>query len=102
MDEGALELVWTTEVVVDGVAASRSWNYVVRVSSPEFGVDDPDGSVMDVRWFSPGDAVRLLREVPYPPLAVPSAGFLADGVRADWAFTLRGETWSWELSKVQG
>ena len=101
-DEGALELVWTTEVIADAVTVSRSWNYVVRVSSPEFAVDDPDGSVTDVRWFSPTDAVPLLREVPYPPLAVPSVGFLADGVRADWAFTVTGETWSWELPKVQG
>lgn len=101
-DEGVLDLVWTTAVVADGVMMSRSWNYAVLVSSREFAVDDPDGSVMDVRWFSPADAVRLLREVPYPPLAVPSVGFLADGVRADWAFTLTGETWSWELPKVQG
>ncbi|WP_405069675.1 NUDIX hydrolase [Kribbella sp. NBC_01510] len=102
VDADALELVWTTHAVEAGRTLSRSWNYVVSVSDPSFAIDDPDGSVMDAQWFSRADAVRLLRHVPYPPIAVPTVGYLADGVRADWTFTLAAESWRWEFPKVQG
>src|SRR5690242_5263785 len=73
---GELELLWTTRTVVDGRATSRSWNYLVRVADPTFAVDDPDGSVMEVRWFTPEDAARALEQMPYPPIAVPAVHYL--------------------------
>ena len=102
VDADGLKLVWTTHAVEGGRTLSRSWNYVVSVNDPTFAIDDPDGSVMEARWFSREDAVRLLRQVPYPPIAVPAVGYLADGVRADWTFDLTGESWGWEFPKVQG
>ncbi|TDO62573.1 8-oxo-dGTP diphosphatase [Kribbella sp. VKM Ac-2571] len=92
-----LELAWTTRTVVDGRATSQSWNYMVDVSEPAFAVDDPDGSVMEVRWFPVKDAVRLLCDLPYPPIAVPAVDYLTHGIRGrNWGFTLAGEVWSWE------
>ena len=93
---GELELVWTTRTVVDGRATSRSWNYVVEVADPAFAVDDPDGSVMEVRWFSPEDAVRALEQLPYPPISVPAVHYLTTGeVGRDWIFTHDAGSWSW-------
>ncbi|MGW7679193.1 NUDIX hydrolase [Kribbella sp. NPDC054772] len=93
-----LELVWTTQVLVDGRVTSRSWNYVVDVQDPAFAIDDPDGSVTDARWFAAQDAVRALERMPYPPIAVPAVDYLLNGVPGrDWIFTVDGENWSWEV-----
>ena len=95
--EADLSLVWTTQVLIGGRVTSRSWNYVVDVQDPAFAIDDPDGLVMEVRWFSAEDAVRRLSQLPYPPIAVPAIDYLTYGVRRqDWTFTLDGETWSWD------
>ncbi|NUR98181.1 MAG: NUDIX hydrolase [Kribbellaceae bacterium] len=93
---GELELVWTTRTVVDGRIPSRSWNYVAEVADPTFAVDDPDGSVMDVRWFEPADAVRALEQLPYPPIAVPAVHYLRTGeVGREWVFTHAAGSWSY-------
>jgi 8-oxo-dGTP diphosphatase len=93
--EEDLELVWTTHAVVDERPTSQSWNYVVKVQDPTFAVDDPDGSVLEVRWFTPDDAVQALKQVPYPPIAVPAVHYLTNrGPRRDWIFTLAEGTWS--------
>jgi 8-oxo-dGTP diphosphatase len=102
VDAAALELAWTTHAVERGRTLSRSWNYVVSVSDPTFAIDDPDGSILEAQWFAREAAVRLLRQVPCPPIAVSAAGYLADGVRADWTFELSGESWGWKLPKVHG
>ena len=95
--EADLELVWTTEVWTGGRVTSRSWNYLVNVQNPAFAIDDPDGSVMEVRWFSPEDAVRQLSQLPYPPIAAPAIDYLTYGVRRqEWTFTLDGVDWSWD------
>ncbi|MFF0265530.1 NUDIX hydrolase [Kribbella sp. NPDC004536] len=91
-----LGLVWTTRTVVDGRATSRSWNYLVDVEDPAFAVDDPDGSVMEVRWFGPEDAVRALAQVPYPPISVPAVHYLTTGdAGRDWTFTQTAGHWTW-------
>lgn len=93
---GDLELVWTTRTIADGRATSRSWNYLVDVTDPAFAVDDPDGSVMEVRWFPLPDAVRLLAAMPYPPISVPAVDYLTHGVPGrNWVFTLTDGSWSW-------
>jgi 8-oxo-dGTP diphosphatase len=93
---GELELVWTTRTIADGRATSRSWNYLVEVADPAFAVDDPDGSVLEVRWFPVPEAVRLLGEMPYPPIAVPAVDYLTSGMAGrSWVFTLSGGAWSW-------
>jgi 8-oxo-dGTP diphosphatase len=92
-----LAQVWTTQVLTDGRVTSRSWNYAVDVRDAAFAIDDPDGSVMEVRWFSVEDAVQRLRQLPYSPIAVPAIDYLTYGVRRpDWTFMLDGETWSWD------
>ncbi|WP_371405597.1 NUDIX hydrolase [Kribbella sp. NBC_00662] len=95
--EADLSLVWTTQVSVGGRVSSRSWNYVADVRDPAFAIDDPDGSVMEVRWFSAEDAVRRLGRLPYPPIAVPAIDYLTYGARRqEWTFTSDGENWSWD------
>ncbi|MER7251817.1 NUDIX hydrolase [Kribbella sp. NPDC000426] len=94
--ETDLALVWTTRAVVDGRVTSESWNYVVDVQDATFAIDDPDGTVTDARWFSAEDAVRQLRELPYPPIAVPAIDYLTYGARPqDWTFTSDDGNWSW-------
>jgi len=96
VDEEALELVWRTISTVDGEAANKSWNYVVSVGDPSFCIDDPDGYITDARWFPVEDAVRLLRQLPYPPLAVPSSHFLQTAERLVWNFTPADDgQWGW-------
>lgn len=93
-DADQLELVWTTRTTVDGRATSRSWNYVVEVSDPAFAIDDPDGSVMDVRWFNPEEAVRALEQLPHPPIAVPAVHYLTTGEAGrDWIFNQVAGSW---------
>jgi 8-oxo-dGTP diphosphatase len=94
--EADLELVWTTHTVVDGRPASRSWNYVVDVDDPKFAIGDPDGLVTQARWFPPEDAVRMLEQLPYPPIAVPAVHYLTHGIRGcAWTFTLTNDNWTW-------
>lgn len=93
--EEKLELVWTTQTVVDGRTTSQSWNYTVATQDPTFAVNDPDGSVTDVQWFTTDDAVRALEQLPYPPLAVPAVHYLTTGEPGrDWVFTQTAGRWS--------
>jgi 8-oxo-dGTP diphosphatase len=53
---------------------------------------------MDVQWVPVADAVRLLGEMPYPPIAVPAVDYLTHGVGGrEWGFTLDRDVWSWEV-----
>ncbi|ADB31348.1 NUDIX hydrolase [Kribbella flavida DSM 17836] len=76
--EHDLALIWTTTVICRQQTLSRSWNYAVEAPVPHFAVDDPDGSVLEVRWFPLEEAARLVRQVPYPPISVPAAAYLDD------------------------
>ena len=72
---------------------SRAWNYRAEVPTGEFLIDDPDGSVREVRWFPVAEAVALMEKLPYLPLAQPVAHALRhpeDGV-ARWTFTFDQE-----------
>jgi 8-oxo-dGTP diphosphatase len=55
-----------------------------------FVIDDPDGSVQEARWFPRAEAVELLRQVPYPPIAITAVAYLTGVVGAvtTWVFTL--------------
>jgi 8-oxo-dGTP diphosphatase len=102
-DEDELELVWTTRTVVGGEVGGRSWNYVVDVDDPAFAIDDPDGSVLEARWFTPADAVRAIGQVPYPPIAVPAVHYLTHGSRGrDWQFTSAADGWTWDVTDPDG
>ena len=93
----ALRLVWTTSVTRAGEAPFQSWNYVATVTDPTLRVDDPDGTVTEAAWFSPQDAVQLLHQVPYPPIAVPALAYLQTAAHAAWTFTLSDtDDWTWQ------
>jgi 8-oxo-dGTP pyrophosphatase MutT (NUDIX family) len=67
---------------------SRAWNFTVVVDDPSLEVSDPDGLIQDARWFSPEEAVRLLRELPYRPLSEPAVAILTGQVPrgAHWEY----------------
>lgn len=76
-------------------------------ADPEFCVDDPDGSVTDVQWFPLREGLRLLREVPYPPLSIPAVAYLGRVAEPPmaWTFTLAEDAdverrWSWRSSVI--
>ncbi len=96
LNAASLHLIWRTTVVVDGEeVTSNSWNYATTVEDDTLAVDDPDGAILEARWFPPTEAAALLTSLPYPPLAVPAVAYLETGEPLDWTFTCTDNTWSW-------
>ncbi|MDX2972814.1 NUDIX hydrolase [Kribbella solani] len=93
-----LHLAWTTRVEVDGTLTSRSWNYLTDVDDPTFAINDPDNSVLEARWFTYADAIEALKNMPYPPIAVPAIHYLTNGTQLNWHFTQTNNTWTWTLT----
>lgn len=82
-----LELKTTTSAVVDGNHV-HSWNFDIEVDDPTVRVQDPDGLVQEVRWFTVDEAVARLRLLPYRPLAEPAIATLTTEPSATthWTF----------------
>ncbi|MDE0777147.1 MAG: NUDIX hydrolase [Nocardioides sp.] len=59
---------------------SLAWNFTTLIGNPGLAVDDPDGLVLEARWFTRGEAVALLRRLPYRPLCEPVVAYLTDSV----------------------
>jgi 8-oxo-dGTP diphosphatase len=72
---------------------NRAWNFTVDVDDPTLGIRDPDGVIEEARWFSAGQATRLLRALPYRPLSEPSVALLTCEVRpgTHWAYASPAE-----------
>lgn len=66
----------------------RAWNHVVEVATSDLRVDDPDGIIREARWFALDEAIALLTDLPYPPLAEPAVAYLRGDVPPGhhWAF----------------
>lgn len=88
-------LVAATDLLLHGTSAvvgpgkvSRAWNFTIDVDDPTLDVRDPDGLIQDARWFSPHEATKLLRELPYRPLSEPVLAILTGTVQpgAHWAY----------------
>jgi 8-oxo-dGTP diphosphatase len=80
----------STMVVTDlsGEVRSQAWNFTVDVEATELQHDDPN--VREARWFNVEEAVDLLTELPYPPIAEPAVAFLR-GIAppgSSWRFML--------------
>jgi 8-oxo-dGTP diphosphatase len=78
---GDLELRCTSSVATAD-RVSRAWNFIGDVQDPTLSVDDPDGLIQEARWFTPDEAVRLLRVLPYRPLWEPAVAILSGEVEA--------------------
>ena len=80
----------STMVLTDmsGSVTSQAWNFTVEVEATELGHDDPN--VRAARWFSREEAVALLAELPYPPIAEPAIAYLRGSAPtgAAWQFAL--------------
>ena len=67
---GDLHLVGTSSTKDQG-RCSLAWNFTAVIRDPRLVVDDPDGLVLEARWFTQDEAVALLEELPYRPLREP-------------------------------
>jgi 8-oxo-dGTP diphosphatase len=80
----------STMVLTDtsGSVRSQAWNFTVDVDGSDLRPEDP--SVRDARWFARDEAVDLLTELPYPPIAEPAVAYLrgAAAPGSAWRFTL--------------
>jgi ADP-ribose pyrophosphatase YjhB (NUDIX family) len=56
--------------------AARAWNFVTHVEDDALTVNDPDGLILEAKWFRRSEAVALLSRLPYRPLAAPVVAFL--------------------------
>jgi 8-oxo-dGTP diphosphatase len=103
-------LVASTDVVgPDGSVLTAASNFVADDVTGPFAIDDPDGSVLEARWFPRAEAIQLVRQVPYPPIAVPVVAYLTGSVPVGtrWVFTaprddvsdeLADGGWTWRVS----
>lgn len=97
-----LVLLSTTSVVdPDNRPMTLSWNYLVHSHHGSLAADDPDGSILDVGWFPLVEAIALLRQVPYVPIALPAVGNLSGSTAsvAHWTFRLgaTGDFTAWSV-----
>lgn len=76
----ALSLVGTS-VTLWPDHRSAAWNFTATVDSPLLAVADPDGLVLEARWFTRDEAVALLRLLPYRPLSEPLVAHLEGAER---------------------
>ena len=80
----------STMVVTDqfGEVRSQAWNFTVDVEATELRPDDPH--VRGARWFDRDEAVDLLTQVPYPPIAEPAVAYLRGTAPpvVSWSFAL--------------
>ncbi len=76
-----LRAIGTSTTVHDG-HQSRAWNFQAQIDDPELNVDDPDGLVLEARWFPRAEALALLGSLPYRPLAEPAIAHLRGDARA--------------------
>ena len=74
-----LRLVGTSSTT-HGDSRSLAWNFTVMIDRPVLTVDDPDGSILEARWFPRGEAVDVLGRLPYRPLAEPVVAHLREEV----------------------
>ena len=80
----------STMVVTDltGSVRSQAWNFTVDVEAADLRHNDPN--VREARWFPRDQAIELLTELPYPPIAEPAVAYLRGEAPAGsaWRFTL--------------
>lgn len=74
--------------VTDGTTTtSQAWNFAAEVQADELHPLDPDGSILEARWFSHDEAVHLLERHPYPPIREPAVRYLREEASANAAWT---------------
>lgn len=88
VDPSELELIATSEVRQNGRQLSRSWNFAADTTDPHLEPADPDGTVVDARWFDRAKALELLALHRYDPIREPAIRFLNGERGLHWAFEL--------------
>lgn len=84
---GDLELVGTSSTAGDN-GRSLAWNYRVAVRDADLRVADPDGCILEARWFTLDESLARLSRLPYRPIAEPVVAYLTHrvGPGADWVY----------------
>lgn len=106
IDPAQLELIATSEVCRNGRRLSQSWNFTATVTDPRLAPDDPDGTVVDARWFERARAIDLLSRHRYDPIREPAIRFLHGDRGLHWTFELTGgsgdrPTFRWDPSQAR-
>lgn len=83
-----LELIATAEVQQNGRRVSMSWNFTASAATPHLKPADPDGLVLDARWFKRPRAIELLSRLRYDPIREPAIRFLNGERGLHWTFEL--------------
>lgn len=93
VDARQLRLV-STSSTTSGKSQALAWNFTVAVEEPEIAVADPDGLILEARWFPRLEAIRLLDRLPYRPLREPAVDFLGvgRGTGRHWRYDAPGST----------
>lgn len=92
IDPSELQLIATSEVRQDGRRISQSWNFTAAATDPHLEPADPDGTVVDARWFERTRAVELLALHLYDPIREPAIRFLNGDRGLHWTFELMNQT----------
>lgn len=74
-----LRLVGTSSTT-SAAGRYRAWNFATVVDSPDIAIDDPEGLILEARWFDRVEAIRLLGLLPYRPIAEPLVAYLDETV----------------------
>lgn len=82
-----LELVGTSSTASGG-DRFLAWNFRVTVPSVDLRVSDPDGSILEARWFTRDESLAHLSLLPYRPIAEPVVAYLKEtvGPGTDWVY----------------
>lgn len=91
IDPADLELIATSEVCQNGRQLSQSWNFTATVTDPHLEPADPDGTVVDARWFERTKAAELLGRHRYDPIREPITRFLKGDRGLHWTFELTSD-----------
>ena len=83
-----LVLVGTSSVASPG-KVSRAWIFAVAVEDASLDVQDPDGLILEARWFWIQEATAVLRKLPYRPLSEPTVALLGGRVQTGghWSYS---------------
>ncbi len=88
IDPSEFELIATSEVRQNGRQLSRSWNFTAAATESHLEPADPDGTVVDARWFDRTRSVELLALHRYDPIRKPVIRFLNGERGLHWTFEL--------------
>ncbi len=84
----ALELMGTSSTT-SGKGSYLAWNYTAIIGNADLAVNDPDGCILEARWFTREESIERLSRLPYRPIVEPVVAYLDGSVE-------RGSHWVYD------